>query len=89
MDPERTTTIGDGESAAMERPFHICTLRDKSVEDTAGLKITGLLVYMGVVRSEMIRTMKAVDRMRAKLSSWAAACRGFWRLDNMTAWGYG
>lgn len=24
MDPDRTTTIGDGESAITERPFHIC-----------------------------------------------------------------
>ena len=31
----------------------------------------------------MQRTMNAVERMRAKLSSWAAACRGFWRLENM------
>jgi len=29
--------------------------------------------------------IKAVDRMRAKLSSWAAACRGFWRAESMVA----
>ena len=50
MDPERTTTIGDGESAMTESPFHI---------------------------------MNAVERMRAKFRSWAAACRGFWRADNI------
>lgn len=27
--------------------------------------------------------MKAVDRISAKLSSWVAARRGFWRLDSM------
>lgn len=29
------------------------------------------------------RTIKAVDRMRPKLRSWAAACRGFLRLESM------
>lgn len=29
--------------------------------------------------------MNAVDRIRAKFSSWLAACRGFWRPDNMMA----
>lgn len=43
MDPERTTTMGDGESATTERPF---------------------------------QSMKAVDRTSAKLSTWAASCRG-------------
>jgi len=27
--------------------------------------------------------MKAVERIRAKLSSWAAACRGFWSAESM------
>jgi len=52
MEPDRTTTMGEGESAITEMPFHI---------------------------------MKAVDRMRAKLRSWAAACRGFWSAESMVA----
>jgi hypothetical protein len=50
MEPERTTTIGDGESAITESPFHI---------------------------------MKAVESIRPKLRSCAAACRGFWRAESM------
>ena len=50
MEPDNTTTIGEGESAITERPFHI---------------------------------MNAVDRIRAKLRTWAAACRGFWRAESM------
>ena len=33
---------------------------------------------------ELRFTMKAVERISPKLSSWAAACRGFWRLESMT-----
>lgn len=45
----------------------------------------GERVLTGGVR----RTMNAVDRMRAKLRSCAAACRGFCRADNMAAgWCY-
>jgi hypothetical protein len=43
MDPDSTTTIGDGESATTESPF---------------------------------QSMKAVERTSAKLSTWAASCRG-------------
>lgn len=43
MEPERTTTMGDGEFETTERPFHI---------------------------------IKAVERTRAKLRTWAASCRG-------------
>lgn len=50
MEPDKTTTMGEGESAITERPFHI---------------------------------MKAVDRIRAKLRTCAAACRGFWRAESM------
>jgi len=58
MDPESTTTMGDGESEITERPFHI---------------------------------MNAVERIRPKLSSWAAACRGFWRKESMVGafWRFG
>jgi hypothetical protein len=48
MDPESTTTIGEGESETMERPFH---------------------------------SMKAVERIRPKLRTCAASCRGF-RLES-------
>ncbi len=45
MLPDKTTTIGEGESVTTERPFH---------------------------------SMKAVERTRAKLRSWARSWRG-WR----------
>ena len=50
MEPERTTTMGEGESESTESPFHI---------------------------------MKAVERISAKFRICAAACRGFWRRENM------
>jgi len=50
MEPDNTTTMGEGESAITERPFHI---------------------------------IKAVERIRAKLRTCAAACRGFWRAESM------
>jgi hypothetical protein len=43
MDPDNTTTMGEGESETMEIPF---------------------------------QSMKAVERTSAKLSTWAASCRG-------------
>lgn len=50
MLPERTTTMGEGESEMTERPFHI---------------------------------MKAVERIKPKFRTWARACRGFCRKENM------
>lgn len=67
MEPERTTTIGDGESLMTERPFHICD------------EVSMCLVSDKI----RVRTIKAVDRISAKFMSCAAACRGFPRLDNM------
>lgn len=32
--------------------------------------------------------MNAVERMRPKLSSCAAACRGFWRPDNIVSFSF-
>lgn len=68
MEPLRTTTIGLGESEITERPFHIFTRRQQE----------GIQGSRGVVR-----TMKAVERISAKLSSCDAAWRGFARLENM------
>jgi len=55
MLPERTTTIGEGESVATERPF---------------------------------QSMNAVERMRAKLRTWEAICRG-WRVVRLNILGVG
>ena len=42
---------------------------------------------MGEGESEMterpFHIMNAVERIRPKFSSWAAACRGFWRAESM------
>lgn len=50
MEPLSTTTIGEGESATTDMPFHI---------------------------------MNADERIKRKLRSCAAPCRGFWREENM------
>lgn len=79
--------MGDGESAAIERPFHICVFARHLAGSYYIYTKNAAFAYALVlaVTRAIIHTMKAVDRMRAKLSSCAAACRGFWRLDNMTS----
>jgi hypothetical protein len=72
MEPERTTTIGEGESLMTERPFHIYLSLVLGQSEQLGLRW-------------FWRTMNAVERTMAKLRIWAAACRGFPRADNIMA----
>lgn len=70
MLPERTTTIGEEESVKMDSPFHIYhQVSDLDKRDGDALG----------------RTMNAVEMMRPKLRSCAAACRGFPKLDSILA----
>lgn len=76
MLPDSTTTIGDGESARTDRPFHIYPDISLAVSLSSGW-------FAAAIGYCVERTMNADDRIRAKLSTCVAAWRGLPRLDNI------
>jgi hypothetical protein len=65
--------MGEGESVTIERPFHIYERRQVSRKPESSISNQ---------RGER-RTMNAVDNTRPKLRIWAAACRGFPKLESI------
>jgi hypothetical protein len=75
MLPDRTTTMGEGESVIRDRPFHIWYGMMSMRAGKHGQSTDGWQGRTGNLQ----HTMKALERMRAKLRTWAANWRGFWR----------